>query len=62
MAKIYVDHGERKKLEARFRCNPITIRRALRGDTDTPLARRIRAAAINEFGGTVENKKEVIIK
>lgn len=62
MAKVYVDHGVAKKLEEKFGCNPITVRRALRGETNTRTAKLIRASAINDFGGTVENKKQIIIK
>lgn len=62
MAKILVEHGARLKIQEKTGASQPTIRKALAGKTDTQLARLIRATAINEFGGTVQYQKEVVVK
>lgn len=62
MSKILVEHGTRLKIQEKTGISQPTIRKALAGKTDTQLARLIRAMAINEFGGTVQHKKEVEVK
>lgn len=62
MTKILVEQGVKLKLQEKTGASQPTIRKALDGKTDTPLARLIRAMAINEFGGTEQVIKKVIIK
>lgn len=62
MAKILVEYGARLKIQEKTGASQPTIRKALAGKTDTQLARLIRATAINEFGGTVQYQKEVVVK
>ena len=50
MAKVLTQHGERKYLGQLFKVSQLTIRRALDGETNTPLAKRIRVAAIKRGG------------
>ena len=52
MVKVLTQHGERKYLGKLFEVSQLTVRRALDGQTNTPLARKIRKAAI-ERGGVV---------
>lgn len=47
---IWVNHGERKRLAAIFQKSQPTIRKALRGEVDNDLARRIRTAALRRGG------------
>lgn len=62
MAKILVEYGARLKIQEKTGASQPTIRKALAGKTDTQLARLIRATAINEFGGTIQYQKEVVVK
>lgn len=63
MAKILVEQGVKLKLQKKTGASQPTIRKALDGNTHTPLARLIQAMAINEFGGTEQViQKQVIIK
>ena len=50
MGKILTAPGEKKVLMKIFRKSHVTVRRALNGETDTPLAKRIRKAAIERGG------------
>lgn len=59
---VYVKRGVRKKLQEEFKCSEPTIRSALSGRTNTELARRIRASAIQNHGGRTERVQRVIIK
>lgn len=61
MTKILVEQGVKLKLQKKIGASQPAIRRALNGETDTPLARLIRAMAINEFGGTEQVVKKVVI-
>lgn len=47
---IWVSHGESKQLAAIFQKSYPTIRKALRGEVDNELARRIRTAALRRGG------------
>ncbi|MBR4936151.1 MAG: hypothetical protein IKZ20_03155 [Bacteroidaceae bacterium] len=51
--KVIVEYGERRMLAKIFKTSLPTVRAALRGETKTPLAQRIRMAAI-ERGGVVK--------
>ncbi len=55
MAKVLVEYGERQYLANMFKTSLPTVRAALRGQTNTALARRIRAAAIKRGGVVVNN-------
>ncbi|WP_304721238.1 hypothetical protein [uncultured Alistipes sp.] len=55
MAKVLTEHGERKELGKIFGVCQLTIRRALEGRTNTPLAKKIRIAAIKRGGVVVYN-------
>ena len=55
MAKVLVEYGERQYLANMFKTSLPTVRAALRGQTNTALARRIRAAAIKRGGVAVNN-------
>lgn len=55
MEKILTESGEKKALMKIFNKSHVTVRRALKGETNTDLAKKIRKAAI-ERGG-VEQKK-----
>ncbi len=57
MAKILTQHGERGELGRIFKVSQVTIRRALNGETNTPLAKKIRTAAIKR-GGVVMVAKQ----
>lgn len=50
MAKVLVEYGERKALAVIFNTSLPTVRAALRGETNTTLAKKIRAAAIKRGG------------
>jgi hypothetical protein len=54
MAEILVRPGDRRKLMDTFKTNYPTVRSALRYRTNTLLAQRIRAAAL-EMGGAERN-------
>ena len=56
MGKVLVAVGEKKMLMKIFDKSHVTIRRALNGKTDTPLAKKIRKAAI-ERGGVEQPEK-----
>lgn len=60
MAKVVIQHGESKELGRIFRVSQPTIRRALNGETNTPLAKKIRTAAIKRGGVVMVAKKTVI--
>ena len=60
MAKVVTQHGESKELGRIFRVSQPTIRRALNGETNTPLAKKIRTAAIKRGGVVMVAKKTVI--
>ena len=55
MAQGIVEYGERQRLAAMFKKSLPTVRAALRGETNTPLAKKIRAAAIKR-GGVVKQQ------
>ena len=57
MTKILVEQGVKVKLQQQTGPRQPTIRKALDGKTDTPLARLIRAMAKNSFGGVEVVKK-----
>ncbi len=61
MAKVLVEYGERQKLADMFRTTLPTVRAALRGQTNTALAKKIRAAAIRRGGVMVNNTNNKII-
>ena len=48
---IIVAHGVRKEIGARLGVSQPTVRRALRGASDTAAARRVRHVAVKEYGG-----------
>lgn len=50
MAKVIVEYGERQRIAAMFNTSLPTVRAALRGETNTALAKKIRAAAIKRGG------------
>lgn len=55
MAKIIVEYGERQYLANLFKTSLPTVRSALRGQTNTALAKKIRKAAITRGGVVVNN-------
>ena len=55
MAKIIVEYGERQYLANLFKTSLPTVRSALRGQTNTALAKKIRKAAITRGGVAVNN-------
>lgn len=55
MNKILIAHGNKKKLYA-LACH-VTVRRALNGEIDTELAKRIRKAALENGGCEVLKSK-----
>ncbi len=55
MAKVLVEYGERQYLANMFKTSLPTVRAALRGQTNTTLAKKIRAAAIKRGGVVVNN-------
>lgn len=61
-ADVYVKRGVNKKLQEEFHCSELTVRRALNGETDSDLARRIRASAIHNHGGRTERVRRVIVR
>lgn len=54
MARVLVEHGEIVKLAQLLGVARKTVREALSGQTNTPLARKIRKLAIDQ-GGVVKN-------
>lgn len=46
MSEILTKHGERSELAKIFKVSLVTVRSALRGETQSELAKRIRKAAI----------------
>lgn len=56
MAKVLVEHGEVAKLARLFGIARKTVSEALRGQTNTDLAKKIRKVAIDR-GGVVKNNK-----
>lgn len=59
MNRIIVEHGIQKKLEGIFNVSHVTVRRALRGERNNDLSKRIRKAAI-ENGGVEMQKVEIV--
>ena len=57
MRKILVAVGEKKQLMKIFGKSHVTIRRALNGETKTPLSLKIRKAAI-ERGGIEQSQPQ----
>ncbi len=55
MAKVLVEYGERQYLADLFKTTLPTVRAALRGQTNTELAKKIRIAAIKRGGVVVYN-------
>jgi len=55
MAKVLVEYGERQYLAYLFKTSLPTVRAALRGQTNTALAKKIRTAAIKRGGVVVNN-------
>lgn len=55
---ILVNVGEKKKLKDLFGVSYPTVRKALRGEANTPLLLKIREAAIKRGGVEVENPKK----
>lgn len=50
MVKVIVDHGEKKELIKIFKVSHVTVREALSGKLNTPLAIKIRKAAVERGG------------
>lgn len=50
-AQIIMPHGAAKKLGSALNVSQPTVREALRYQSDTETARRIRHTAVNVFGG-----------
>lgn len=50
MGKILTVHGDKKELAKIFKVSHVTVREALKGTVDTPLAKKIRKAAIERGG------------
>lgn len=61
MTKVLVEYGERRYLADLFKTSLPTVRAALRGQTNTALARKIRTAAIKRGGVVVNNPKYKVI-
>ena len=59
---VYVKRGVRLELQKEFKCNKLTVQRALSGKTNTELAKAIRASAIQNHGGRTERVQRVIVK
>ncbi|HBX44446.1 MAG TPA: hypothetical protein DEG28_00935 [Porphyromonadaceae bacterium] len=57
MGEILTKHGDRQELAKIFNVSIVTIRSALKGRTKSPLAQRIRKAAIERGGVEVELNK-----
>lgn len=49
--RILIEHGNRKKLMSAFKTSYPTIRAALRYESDTEMARKIRFVAIKQYDG-----------
>ena len=58
MARVLVEHGEIVKLAQLLGVARKTVREALSGQTNTPLARKIRKLALDR-GGVVKPTKTV---
>ncbi len=56
MERILVDRGERQSLGKLFVVSQLTVRRALNGQTNTELAKKIRKVAIDR-GGVIKRVK-----
>jgi len=50
MQKILVDRGETRRIAQLLNCTPQMVRKAVRGDSETDLALRIRKIAIARGG------------
>ena len=57
MKRIIVDYGTVSELYKTFGVSMVTVRRALRYQTDTELARKIRALALKKGGIEVSEGK-----
>lgn len=58
MNEILVPHGDiRRKIAETFGVSAVTVRSALKGRTQSPLAIRIRRMALENGGVEVESKK-----
>jgi hypothetical protein len=55
MVSVLVLHGEKKELQRIFKTSHVTVRKSLSGKLNSPLAIRIRKAAV-ERGGVEINK------
>lgn len=56
MNEILTKHGERGKLAKIFDVSHVTVRNALKGRTNSPLAKRIRQAAILRGGKELDTR------
>jgi len=61
MAEILVKQGERSELAKIFNVSIVTIRSALKGRTKSPLAYRIRKAALARGGAETAGKNNIKI-
>lgn len=50
MNKIIVPQGMKTKLQGLFNTSHVTVRRALNGETNSPLSQKIRRAALENKG------------
>lgn len=55
MVRVFVSHGEKKELIKIFGVSHVTVREALNGKLNSPLAIKIRKAAV-ERGGVETSK------
>lgn len=56
--RVFVPHGEKKELMKIFDCSHVTVREALNGNSNSKLAQKIRKAAIERGGVSVDNKSK----
>jgi len=56
MSEVLVRHGERKELSVLFVVTPRCVSNALKFDSNSDLAKRIRKAAIERGGSEVDVK------
>lgn len=54
MSKILVTHGEKKQLMKIFKVSHVTVREALNGRSTSPLAQKIKKAAVERGGVEIE--------
>lgn len=62
MSEILTKHGERGALAKLFNVSEVTVRSALKGRTNSPLAQRIRKAAKERGGVEVLDTRTITIK